>query len=78
MKEIVEVEEIIADVVAFITAVQIEGTENPSNEAILAASLLLAVDGLDEDSEEYSIFVATLYALHKMDYLNVVPEILED
>lgn len=72
MPPVVEIEEVVADVMAYVVAGKLEDTENPSEDGITAAHLLLSIAGLPEDSAEYLAVLATVYSLGMMGYLNVL------
>ena len=69
-ESIVEIEEIIADVVAYIAATQFEDTLEPSNEGLKAAHVLLSLQGVNEESVEYATIFGTIYALAVLGYFN--------
>ncbi len=71
MNGAVEIDEVIADVVAYFTAVDLEDTEDPSEDAFMVAHLVLSYKGLAEDTEEYATIFGTVYALYQMGYLSI-------
>lgn len=75
MNNTIELDEVLADVFAYMTAAGLENTENPSMEAVELAHSILAYQGIDEGSLEFSMILSTIYSLSMMGYLNVTLEI---